>query len=78
MTNLDTKDDSGHIFLSLRMSPEAFESLERIAERTHVKLDDVVAKAFILYQEAAEASSQGKAVGIAPNPDVLETEFVGF
>lgn len=73
-----TVDDSGHFFLSLRMSSEAFESLDQIARATGQPLEDVIAKSFLLYQTAAEASLQGKAVGIAPSADVLETQFVGL
>jgi hypothetical protein len=71
-------DDSGCFLLSLRMSADALISLDRLAETTGSTLEDVISKAFILYEAAALASSQGKAVGIAPTPDVLETEFVGF
>jgi hypothetical protein len=69
---------SGSFSLSLQMSPEAFSSLEQLAHTTGSSIEDVISKAFILYEAAALASRQGKAVGIAPSPDVLETEFVGF
>jgi MinD superfamily P-loop ATPase len=73
-----TVDDTDTVLISLSMSPEAFNDLDRIAMTTHSSLSDVIAKAFILFREAAEANRQGKAVGIAKSADALETEFVGF
>jgi hypothetical protein len=71
-------DDSGHLIVSLKMSTESVESLNRLAQALGSPLEDVIAKSFLLYKAAAEANLQGKAVGIAPSADVLETEFVGF
>lgn len=64
--------------VSMTMSPETFDTLTRLADLTGQGLDDVVSKAFLLYKVAVEAQREGKAVGIAPTPDSLETEFVGL
>jgi hypothetical protein len=71
-------DGSGYFSVCLKMSPESFADLDRLARASGTPLDDVISKAFILYKAAADASRSGKAVGIAPTPDVLETEFIGF
>jgi hypothetical protein len=46
--------------------------------RTLIEWHDLISKAIALYTEAADATRKGKAVGIAPTADVLETEFVGL
>jgi hypothetical protein len=38
----------------------------------------VFRKALALYKLAREATKEGKAVGVAATPDVLETEFEGL
>jgi hypothetical protein len=70
--------DSGHINVCLQLSHQSFATLDELAHSSGSSMAEVIAKAFVLYKAAAEASHQGKAVGIAPTPDVLETEFVGF
>jgi hypothetical protein len=73
-----TVNDAGHISICLQMSSAWAERLFDLARVTGTTLDDVIAKAFILYDAAVNASREGKAIGIAATPDVLETEFVGF
>ena len=70
--------EGDRLVLSLSMSSEGVDRLAQLARSSGKSLEDVISKAFILYTEAAEASRKGKAVGIAPTPDVLETQFVGF
>ena len=70
--------DGDRLILSISMSPEAFNKLEELAEAPGKSWDEVISKAFVLYMEAVDANRKGKAVGIAPTADVLETEFVGF
>ena len=91
-TSLDSKDalrsadgvtspvgkDRDRLLLSLSISPEAFNRLGELAEAPGKSWDEVISKAFVLYMEAADASRKGKAVGIAPTADVLETQFIGF
>lgn len=66
------------IDLRLSVSEETFNALEDLALASRSNLGDVISKAFVLYQAAAAADRQGKAVGIAPTADALETHFVGF
>jgi hypothetical protein len=66
------------LLLSLSISPEAFDKLGGLAEAPGKSWDEVISKASALYVEAADANQKGKAVGIAPTADVLETQFVGF
>ncbi|MBV8312360.1 MAG: hypothetical protein JO344_18410 [Planctomycetaceae bacterium] len=66
------------MLLSLSISPEAFNRLGELAEAPGKSWDEVISKAFVLYMEAVDASRKGKAVGIAPTADVLETQFIGF
>jgi hypothetical protein len=70
--------DGDRYLVSLSMSPEAFEKLEELAEAPGKSWDEVISKALALYMEAVEATRTGKAVGIAPAADVLETQFIGF
>jgi hypothetical protein len=70
--------DGDRLFFSLSTSTKAFNRLEELAETSNRSLADVLSKALVLYLEAADANRKGKAVGIAPTADVLETEFVGF
>ncbi len=62
----------------MSMEPEAFELLMGLAETSGQDVEDVIIKSFFLYRAALDASRDGKAVGIAPSADVLETEFVGI
>ena len=70
--------DGDRCFLSLSISPEAFDKLGELAEAPGKSWDEVISKAFALYMEAVDANRKGKAVGIAATADVLETEFIGF
>lgn len=68
----------GRVHVDMIMSPAGYRMLEELAERSGQGIDDVVAKAFLLYRAALEAHKEGKAVGVAATADVLETEFVGL
>ncbi len=71
-------DDAGRMLVTMTMSEDAYAMLERLALATKQDLSHVVGKAFLLYEAAVEAHNEGKAVGIAPNGDALETEFTGL
>lgn len=75
---LQGQGSSRPVGVHLQMDPAAFESLNQMSLATGIPMDQVMSKALALFRVAAEAHLQGKAVGIAGNPDVLETEFVGF
>jgi len=70
--------DDGLVSLSLAMTEGAYLRLEEMARVSNQDISDIVAKAFILYEVSPEAFREGKSVGIAPNSNVLETEFVGL
>ena len=70
--------DEGRMLVSVTMSEAAYAMLERLALATKQDLSHVVGKAFLLYEAAVEAQNEGKAVGIAPKRDVLETVFTGL
>lgn len=76
--NLKPADEEGRVSVSVTMSENGFAKLDRLARSSGQELGDVIGKAFLLYEAAVEARKEGKAVGIAPNADVLETEFVGL
>lgn len=64
--------------LSLDLSPETNEVLERLAKETHGAKSDVLRKAIALMEVAVKAKSEGKKFGVA-NPDQeLATEIVGL
>ena len=52
--------------------------LQELSSKTGESQDEVIRKALALYKVATEAVEQGKAVGIANDPNALESEFVGF
>lgn len=64
--------------VTLDLSPEALDLLTRLMEQTKDTPEDFFRKAFALYKAALDAHAEGKAVGVAPSPEALETEFVGF
>jgi len=70
--------EHGTFFVTMKMSEAAFKTLDKLAESSGQPLDQVISKAFLLYKAAADAHKDGKSVGVAPSPDVLETEFVGI
>jgi hypothetical protein len=71
-------DDSPALSVDINVSGEMLGMLDHLAQDSGLTLEEVVLRAFVVYKEVVEARRQGKAVGIAPSPDVLETQFVGF
>jgi hypothetical protein len=59
-------------------TPEGGNVLNRLLNLTADDPSTIFRKAPALYQVALEANKHGKAVGVAPSADALETEFVGF
>jgi hypothetical protein len=60
------------------MTPEADEFLADLAQRTGLSEGDVLRLALGMFKTAVDAKQQGKHVGIASTPNVLDTELVGF
>ncbi len=63
---------------NLAMSPEADDFLAELAHRTGLKEGEVIRLALILFKTAIDAKEQGKHVGIAEAPEMLDIELVGF
>jgi hypothetical protein len=71
-------DDGPALSIDINVSGEILGMLDHLAQDSGLTIEEVVLRAFVVYKEVVEARRQGKAVGIAPSPDVLETQFVGF
>jgi hypothetical protein len=66
------------IVRNLAMTPEADEFLADLAQRTGLSEGDVLRLALGMFKTAIDAKQQGKHVGVASTPDVLDVELVGF
>jgi len=69
---------TGRIVRNLAMTPEADQLLADLALRTGLNEGDVLRLALGMFKTAVDAKQQGKHVGVAGSPDVLEVELVGF
>jgi hypothetical protein len=63
---------------NLAMTPEAEKFLATLAARTGKSEGDVIRLALGMFKTAVDAKEQGKHVGVASSPDVLDIELVGF
>jgi hypothetical protein len=63
---------------NLAMTPEAGHFLADLARRTGLREGDVIRLALGMFKTAVDAKEQGKHVGVARTPDVLDLELVGF
>jgi hypothetical protein len=66
------------IVRNLAMTPEANEFLADLTQRTGLSEGDVLRLALGMFKTAVDAKQQGKHVGVASTPDVLDIELVGF
>lgn len=66
------------VLLTLNLSAGADAILSDLAGRCGGDKADVLRKAIGLMNLAVNAREEGKAVGIAERPEVLESEFSGF
>ena len=66
------------IVRNLAMTPEADEFLADLAQRTGLSEGDMLRLALGMFKTAIDAKQQGKHVGVASTPDVLDIELVGF
>lgn len=64
--------------LSLDVSPELYQTLNDVAHKLNEDLADVLLKAIVLMEVAAEAKKEGKHIWIADDRQNLETEIVGI
>jgi hypothetical protein len=63
---------------NLDMTPEANELLVNLAQEADLSEGDMLRLALAMFKTALDAKRQGKHVGVASTPDVLDIEFVGF
>ena len=66
------------IRLSLDVSPELYETLNRLAAKLHSTKSDVLRKAVALLEVAVRAKEEHKKFGVAGPDQTLETEIVGL
>lgn len=63
---------------NLEMTPQADRFLADLARRTGRTEGDVIRLALGMFKTALDARDDGKHVGVAKSPDVLDVELVGF
>jgi predicted transcriptional regulator len=66
------------IKLSVEVSPELYETIDRLAKKGHESKSDVLRKGIAFMQVALEAKQAGKKIGIAALGQSLETEIIGI
>lgn len=64
--------------LSLTVSPELNDALERLARQKHTTKSEVLRKAFTLYSVAAEAEARHQRVGILDQDKQVVSEIIGL
>jgi hypothetical protein len=69
---------TARVVRNLAMTPEADEFLANLAQRTGLSEGDVLRLALGMFKTAVDAKQNGKHVGVASTPDVLDMELVGF
>jgi hypothetical protein len=69
---------TARIVRNLAMTPAAEEFLGDLARKTGLSEGDVIRLALGMFKTAVDAKRQGKHVGVASTPDVLDMELVGF
>jgi hypothetical protein len=60
------------------LPPRMTAAVEDLMAETGKPIGEIVAGALGLFVLTLKAHQEGKAVGVATSPDVLETEFVGL
>lgn len=75
---MDAKKRSATVRLSLDMSPEANDLLERLALDNGTTKSQILRRAVALYHAAYEAKVSGKSVGVLDKDRNIVTEFVGL
>jgi hypothetical protein len=73
-----TATATARVVRNLAMTPAAEEFLSDLALRTGLSEGDVIRLALGMFKTAVDAKQQGKHVGVASTPDVLDMELVGF
>jgi hypothetical protein len=68
----------GKVRLSLDVSPQLNNLLERLSDELGVTKSEVLRKAVVLMKVAVDAHNQGKKLGIAERDQPLTSEIVGL
>ena len=69
---------TARVVRNLAMTPAAEEFLGDLAHKTGLSEGEVLRRALGMFKTAVDAKQQGKHVGVASTPDVLDIELVGF
>jgi hypothetical protein len=73
-----TDTATARVVRNLAMTPAAEEFLGDLAHRTGLSEGEVLRLALGMFKTAVDAKQQGKHIGVAGTPDVLDIELVGF
>lgn len=73
-----TDQVTARVVRNLAMTPAAEEFLGDLSHKTGLSEGEVLRLALGMFKTAVEARQQGKHVGVASKPDVLDVELVGF
>jgi hypothetical protein len=73
-----TDKATARVVRNLAMTPAAEEFLGDLAHKTGLSEGEVLRRALGMFKTAVDAKQQGKYVGVASTPDVLDVELVGF
>lgn len=73
---MTTKNEK--VRLSLDLSPELNQTLERLAASNGGSKSEILRKAVALMEVAVEAKREGKKFGIAEKDQTLTTEIIGI
>ena len=73
-----TDKATARIVRNLAMTPAAEEFLGDLSHKTGLSEGEVLRLALGMFKTAVDAKQQGKHVGVASTPDVLDIELVGF
>lgn len=65
----------GSIEVVMIMTPKGVEFIEDLAKETGTNWETVLPRALVLYKKAIDAVRDGKAVGIAEDPNSLDVQF---
>jgi hypothetical protein len=73
-----TDKATARVVRNLAMTRDANELLANLGQRTGLGEGDVLRLALGMFKVAVDARQQGKHVGVASSPDMLDIELVGF
>jgi hypothetical protein len=73
-----TETATARVVRNLAMTRDANELLANLAQKTGLSEGDVLRLALGMFKVAVDAKQQGKHVGVASTPDLLDIELVGF